>query len=72
MSKQSCDLTFVKVEGEVLDCLNVLTPAPQSRCVPLREGGRRDGKEGRKKGEEKIGGRKVKKLKDQGGSGLPW
>ena len=52
VSKQSCDLTLIKVEGEVFDCLNMLTPAPQSRCVPLwgREEGEMAGKgeEGRR------------------------
>ena len=55
VSKQSCDLTLVKVEGEVFDCLNMLTPAPQSRCVPLwgREEGEMAGK-GERREERKI------------------
>lgn len=71
MSKQSCDLTLVKVEGEVFDCLNMLTPAPQSRCVPLwgREEGEMAGKGGRRE-ERKIRVKGGKGEDQEGGSGV--
>ena len=64
MSKQSCNLTLVKVEGEVFDRLNMLTPAPQTRCVPLW--GREEGEIAGEGGRKKIGVKEGRKERWQG------